>query len=89
MGYLASMRIWRGNSEAGQLEEHKVEVGEGEVVLDVIHRLQATEAPDLAVRWNCKAGKFARSQLSRIWLQTFRLTTRKLAKFQHSRDLTT
>lgn len=57
MGYLASMRIWRGNSEAGQLEEHKVEVGEGEVVLDVIHRLQATEAPDLAVRWNCKAGK--------------------------------
>jgi succinate dehydrogenase / fumarate reductase, iron-sulfur subunit len=57
MGYLASMRIWRGNSDAGQLEEHKVEVSEGEVVLDVIHRLQATEAPDLAVRWNCKAGK--------------------------------
>ncbi len=57
MGYLASMRIWRGNSAEGQLEEHKVEVSEGEVVLDVIHRLQATEAPDLAVRWNCKAGK--------------------------------
>ena len=33
MGYLASMRIWRGNSEAGQLEEHKVEVSEGEVVV--------------------------------------------------------
>ena len=30
---------------------------EGEVVLDVIHRIQATEAPDLACRWNCKAGK--------------------------------
>ena len=30
---------------------------EGEVVLDVIHRVQATEAPDLACRWNCKAGK--------------------------------
>ena len=57
MGYLASMRIWRGNSADGQLEEHKVEVSEGEVVLDVIHRLQATETPDLAVRWNCKAGK--------------------------------
>src|SRR5256885_3309366 len=27
------------------------------VVLDVIHRLQATQATDLAVRWNCKAGK--------------------------------
>lgn len=57
MGYLASMRVWRGNSADGQLEEHKVEVSEGEVVLDVIHRLQATDAPDLAVRWNCKAGK--------------------------------
>ena len=34
-----------------------VEVNEGEVVLDIIHRLQATQAPDLAVRWNCKAGK--------------------------------
>ena len=30
---------------------------EGEVVLDIIHRLQATQAGDLAVRWNCKAGK--------------------------------
>ena len=27
------------------------------MVLDVIHRIQATQAPDLAVRWNCKAGK--------------------------------
>ena len=27
------------------------------VVLDVIHRIQDSEAPDLAVRWNCKAGK--------------------------------
>jgi succinate dehydrogenase / fumarate reductase iron-sulfur subunit len=26
-------------------------------VLDVIHRLPATQTPDLAVRWNCKAGK--------------------------------
>ena len=34
-----------------------MEVNEGEVVLDIIHRLQATQTPDLAVRWNCKAGK--------------------------------
>jgi succinate dehydrogenase / fumarate reductase iron-sulfur subunit len=27
------------------------------VLLDVIHHLQATQANDLAVRWNCKAGK--------------------------------
>ena len=26
-------------------------------MLDIIHRLQATQAGDLAVRWNCKAGK--------------------------------
>jgi succinate dehydrogenase / fumarate reductase iron-sulfur subunit len=30
---------------------------EGEVVLDVVHRVQATRAPDLACRWNCKAGR--------------------------------
>jgi succinate dehydrogenase / fumarate reductase iron-sulfur subunit len=39
------------------LQNFDVEVNEGEVVLDVIHRLQATQTPDLAVRWNCKAGK--------------------------------
>ncbi|MGH3850433.1 MAG: succinate dehydrogenase/fumarate reductase iron-sulfur subunit, partial [Pseudonocardiaceae bacterium] len=41
----------------GALIDFDVEVNEGEVVLDIIHRLQATQAPDLAVRWNCKAGK--------------------------------
>lgn len=41
----------------GGLEDFTVEVNDGEVVLDIIHRLQATQAPDLAVRWNCKAGK--------------------------------
>src|SRR5262245_14239531 len=50
-------RIWRGSAAGGGLEDFRVEVNEGEVVLDVIHRLQATQAGDLAVRWNCKAGK--------------------------------
>ena len=27
------------------------------VVLDAVHRIQARQATDLAVRWNCKAGK--------------------------------
>jgi len=27
------------------------------VVLDALHHIQAYQAPDLAVRWNCKAGK--------------------------------
>ena len=57
MSYEAKFRIWRGNDEDGQLQDFGVEVNEGEVVLDIVHRLQATQAPDLAVRWNCKAGK--------------------------------
>lgn len=57
MGYKAKFRVWRGEGGEGALEDFTVEVNEGEVVLDVIHRLQATQAPDLAVRWNCKAGK--------------------------------
>ena len=57
MGYKAKFRVWRGAAGEGELKDYTVEVNEGEVVLDVIHRLQATEAPDLAVRWNCKAGK--------------------------------
>jgi succinate dehydrogenase / fumarate reductase, iron-sulfur subunit len=54
---LRHFRVWRGDEGGGRLEDFKVEVNDGEVVLDVIHRLQATQAPDLAVRWNCKAGK--------------------------------
>jgi succinate dehydrogenase / fumarate reductase iron-sulfur subunit len=57
MGYDAKFRVWRGDDTDGDLQDYTVEVNEGEVVLDVIHRLQATQAPDLAVRWNCKAGK--------------------------------
>lgn len=57
MSYEAKFKVWRGDDGAGELTDYTVEVNEGEVVLDIIHRLQATEAPDLAVRWNCKAGK--------------------------------
>jgi len=57
MSYQASFRVWRGDDSGGGLEDVAVEVNEGEVVLDVIHRIQATQLPDLAVRWNCKAGK--------------------------------
>jgi succinate dehydrogenase / fumarate reductase, iron-sulfur subunit len=57
MGYQASLRIWRGDDTGGELQDFLVPVNEGEVVLDIVHRLQATETPDLAVRWNCKAGK--------------------------------
>ena len=57
MAYQAKMRVWRGDEDGGGLQDYSVEVNEGEVVLDIIHRLQQTQAGDLAVRWNCKAGK--------------------------------
>ena len=57
MTYTAKFRIWRGDDQSGAIVDFDVEVNEGEVVLDVVHRLQATQAQDLAVRWNCKAGK--------------------------------
>ena len=52
-----TLRVWRGDATGGDFQEYRVAFEEGMVVLDVIHRLQATQAPDLAVRWNCKAGR--------------------------------
>jgi succinate dehydrogenase / fumarate reductase iron-sulfur subunit len=52
-----TMRVFRGDPGAGGFKDYRVESDEGMVVLDVIHRIQATQAPDLACRWNCKAGK--------------------------------
>src|SRR5579875_3976631 len=51
------MQLWRGDESGGEFVEYRIPPQEGEVVLDVVHRIQATQAPDLAVRWNCKAGK--------------------------------
>ena len=53
----ARFRIWRGAGNAGQLQDYETSVSEGMVVLDAIHQIQAESASDLAVRWNCKAGK--------------------------------
>jgi succinate dehydrogenase / fumarate reductase iron-sulfur subunit len=52
-----TLRVWRGDADGGEFRDYRVEAEEGEVVLDVLHRLQATQAGDLAVRWNCKAGR--------------------------------
>src|SRR5580693_7719745 len=54
---IATFQIWRGNSSGGGFESYTTEVSEGMVVLDAIHQIQAEKANDLAVRWNCKAGK--------------------------------
>ncbi len=53
----ATFRIWRGAGASGQLRDYSTNVSEGMVVLDAIHQIQAEGATDLAVRWNCKAGK--------------------------------
>ncbi len=53
----AAFRIWRGDAGGGAFEDYETEISEGMVVLDALHRIQAESAPDLAVRWNCKAGK--------------------------------
>src|SRR5438105_12041108 len=53
----ATFRIWRGDARGGKLEDYTTEVSEGMVVLDAVHQIQADHANDLAVRWNCKAGK--------------------------------
>ena len=49
--------IQRGEKEDFFMHEFEMESGPGMVVLDAIHHIQANDAPDLAVRWNCKAGK--------------------------------
>ena len=50
-------RICRGDSSGGDFVDYKTDVDDGMVVLDVLHRIQAKQAGDMAVRWNCKAGK--------------------------------
>ena len=53
----ATFRIWRGDASGGEYSDYETEVSEGMVVLDAVHQIQAAEANDMAVRWNCKAGK--------------------------------
>ncbi len=52
-----TFQIWRGNKDGGELKPYETTVTEGMVVLDAVHQIQAETAPDLACRWNCKAGK--------------------------------
>jgi succinate dehydrogenase / fumarate reductase, iron-sulfur subunit len=53
----ATFRIWRGDRQSGKLVDYSTSISPGMVVLDAIHQIQAEQANDLAVRWNCKAGK--------------------------------
>jgi len=54
---VATFRVWRGDAQGGALRDYQTDTTPGMVVLDAIHQIQADHANDLAVRWNCKAGK--------------------------------
>src|SRR5690348_5532375 len=56
-GKQVTFEVYRGDAKGGERKSYTTQVGEGMVVLDVLHQIQKEQAPDLAVRWNCKAGK--------------------------------
>ncbi len=53
----ALLRVFRGDQNGGQTSDYTVPIAPGMVVLDALHHIQGHQQPDLAVRWNCKAGK--------------------------------
>jgi succinate dehydrogenase iron-sulfur subunit len=53
----STFRIWRGDVQGGKFQDYTTEVAEGMVVLDAVCKIQAEQANDMAVRWNCKAGR--------------------------------
>jgi succinate dehydrogenase / fumarate reductase iron-sulfur subunit len=57
MSDTATVSIYRGDGDAGEMVEYEVPLQPGMVVLDAVHAVQSIHAPDLACRWNCKAGK--------------------------------
>jgi succinate dehydrogenase / fumarate reductase iron-sulfur subunit len=98
----ATFRIWRGDASGGEFVDYTTEVSEGMVVLDAVHRIQAESAGDLAVRWNCKAGKcgscsaevngkprlMCMTRLNQLPLDE-PVTVEPMKAFPHMRDLVT
>src|SRR5437588_3416164 len=98
----ATFSIWRGTSGDGKFFKYTTEISEGMVVLEGVHSIQADQANDLAVRWNCKAGKCGSCSAGingnpRLMCMT-RLNTLDMTKpvtvepmraFPHLRDLVT
>ena len=98
----ATFRIWRGAAGSGEFTDYPTEVSEGMVVLDAVHAIQADQANDLAVRWNCKAGKcgscsaeingkprlMCMTRLNELDL-TKAVTVEPMRAFPHLRDLVT
>src|SRR5260370_32481152 len=57
MAETVTLRIYSGDNQAGAMVDYSIPGQPGMVVLDAVHSVQALHAPDLACRWNCKAGK--------------------------------
>jgi succinate dehydrogenase / fumarate reductase iron-sulfur subunit len=57
------------------------------VVLDAVHQIQAEQAPDLAVRWNCKAGRCGSCSAEVNGMPKLMCMTR-LADLPHDRPVT-
>ncbi len=57
MANRVTLSIYRGDKSGGEFKSYEVETYPGMVVLDAVHDVQAKQANDLAVRWNCKAGR--------------------------------
>jgi succinate dehydrogenase / fumarate reductase, iron-sulfur subunit len=53
----AILEVFRGDKDTRSSKQYTVPISPGMVVLDAIHYIQGHLEPDLAVRWNCKAGK--------------------------------
>jgi succinate dehydrogenase / fumarate reductase iron-sulfur subunit len=99
----ATFQIWRGEGGVGgHFQSYRTSVSEGMVVLDAVHQIQAEHANDLAVRWNCKAGKcgscsaeingnprlMCMTRLNQLNL-TKPVTIEPMRTFPHLRDLVT
>jgi succinate dehydrogenase / fumarate reductase iron-sulfur subunit len=98
----ATFRIWRGERGSGKFVDYATEYETGMVLLDVVHRIQATQANDMAVRWNCKAGKcgscsaeingkprlMCMTRLNQLDL-TQAVTVEPMKTFPHVKDLVT
>lgn len=98
----ATFRIWRGENGQGGFRDYATEITPGMVVLDAVHQIQAEQANDLALRWNCKAGKcgscsaeingmpklMCMTRLNTLALNT-PVTVEPMKAFPHLKDLVT
>jgi succinate dehydrogenase / fumarate reductase iron-sulfur subunit len=97
-----TFKVWRGDASGGEFKTFEVAVDPGMVVLDVLHRIQANDANDLALRWNCKAGKCGSCSMEingkprlscmtrmNVFTETETITVQPLKTFPVIKDLVT